>query len=103
MVEDEFVTMSNKNIEKCIFCNGKLLKNGDIKNTICFNCMAHLIKNIDIEPNKNYSEYIDFAYNAKNRLLKGEDIVSIFDNAPDGFDEWVRRNSLKTGFGITLE
>ena len=103
MDDREFVSTTNKKILKCILCNKKITLDPGIRRTICLNCMAHLIKNLDIEPNNDYSDFLDFAYNAKDRIMKGENVVTIFNNIPDGFEDWVRKNSTKTGFGITLE
>lgn len=83
----------------CIFCNKKYAKNSVSKN-ICLDCMATIISRIDIYPNDDYQNFIDFAYNAKNRLLNGESANVIFKHLPDGFEDWLKENFIKTGFGI---
>ena len=83
----------------CVFCNKNKNKNNITKN-ICLNCMASIITRIDINPNKDYQKFIDFAYDAKNRLLSGESANTIFKNLPEGFEDWLQENFMKTGFGI---
>jgi hypothetical protein len=62
--------------------------------------MAKIVKEINIEPDEHYSDFIDFAYNAKNRLLNGEDAADIIANAPEGFDVWLKKNSSLKGYGV---
>jgi hypothetical protein len=88
------------NINSCICCGKKIIENVTIRRSICLDCMANIVKDINIEPNEHYSDFIDFAYSAKNRLEKGEDPVKIMKNAPEGFDDWLKKNSSLRGYGI---
>jgi hypothetical protein len=92
--------MADININSCICCGKKITKNAVIRRIICLDCMANIIKEINIAPDEHYSDFIDFAYNAKNSLLKGEDASTIMDNAPEGFDIWLKKNSSLRGYGI---
>jgi transcription elongation factor Elf1 len=83
----------------CIFCNRSIDKN-NVTNSICLDCMASIITRIDIYPDEGYQKFIDFAYNAKNRLFSGESANTIFQDMPDGFEDWLKENFMKTGFGI---
>jgi len=89
----------NNGLLACVYCSDKF-KNNDIGKNICLNCMAVIISKIDIYPNKNYQTFIDFAYESKNRLLHGESPKLIFEYVPDGFNEWIKDNVKKTGFGL---
>ncbi|MCJ2512840.1 MAG: hypothetical protein LN408_00135 [Candidatus Thermoplasmatota archaeon] len=92
--------MVDMNINSCVCCGKQITKNETIRKIICLDCMANIVKNINIEPNKHYSDYIDFAYSAKNRLENGEDASKIMENAPEGFDVWLKKNSSLSGYGI---
>ncbi len=92
--------MADIHINSCIFCGKKITKNRNIRKIICLDCMANIVKNINIEPNEDYSDFIDFAYKVKNSLGKGEDARKILENAPEGFDLWLKNNSMSQGYGI---
>jgi hypothetical protein len=92
--------MINIDIDSCICCGKEVTKNKVIRRIMCLDCMANIIKNINIDPDEHYSDFIDFAYNAKDRLLNGEDAENIMDNAPEGFDVWLKKNSSLSGYGI---
>ena len=64
--------------------------------------MASIIKRIDIYPNKDYQKFLDFAYDAKNRLLRGESANTIFKNLPEGFEDWLEENFMKIFRRISL-
>lgn len=87
------------NFFNCIFCNKNTKKN-NITKSICLDCMASIVTRIDIYPDETYQEFIDFAYNAKKKLSNGESAELIFKNLPEGFEDWLRENFMKTGFGI---
>jgi hypothetical protein len=65
--------------------------------------MAHIVKNLSLTPDKNYSEYIDFTVIAKDRLASNEDVELIFNNIPEGYEEWIKKNPFTQGFGITSD
>ena len=92
--------MADKNIDSCICCGKEVTKNNVIRRIMCMDCMANIIKNINIAPDEHYIEFIDFAYSIKERLIAGEDAIDIMDNAPDGFDLWLKKNASLSGFGI---
>jgi len=87
------------NFFNCIFCNKNIKKN-NITKGICLDCMASIITRIDIYPDETYQKFIDFAYNAKKKLTNGESAELIFQNLPEGFEDWLKENFMKTGFGI---
>ena len=95
--------MDNIEIETCIFCSKKITKNEGLRRIMCIHCMAKIVEKLNILPNEHYSEFIDFAYGAKDRLINGEDAGLIFKNVPEGFDEWLKKNSSKTGFGLSSD
>ena len=88
------------NIDSCICCGKQITENASIRRIMCIDCMAKIIKEINIEPDEHYSDFIDFAYSVKNRLEKGEDAGEIMENIPDGFDAWLKKNSSSRGYGI---
>jgi len=90
-------------ITSCLFCNRHLTKNTETRQGLCLDCMAFLIDNIDIDPGEDYPLFIDFAYAAKERLTTNETAESIFENAPEGFGEWLLQNSKKIGFGVSSD
>ena len=95
--------MVDKNIDSCICCGKKITENVTIRTIMCIDCMAKIIKEINIEPDEDYSDYIDFAYNVKKRLEKGEEVSNIMKNTPDGFDAWLKKNSSLRGYGLISE
>ena len=95
------VEIRGYHITSCLFCNKQLTKNVELRQGLCLDCMAFLVENIDIDPDEDYPLFIDFAYKAKERLLTSETAESIFENAPDGFGEWLLHNATKIGFGVT--
>jgi len=90
-------------LNACICCNKKITKNEGIRRIMCIYCMAKIVEKINIIPDEQFSEFTDFAYEVKDRLAKGEDAGLIFKNVPEGFDEWLKKNSLKTGFGVSSD
>ena len=92
--------MPDMDINSCICCGKQITKSEIIRKIMCLDCMAKIVKDINIEPNEHYSDFIDFAYNAKNRLENGEDPGKIMKNAPEGFDDWLKKNSSLRGYGI---
>ena len=92
--------MTDKNINSCICCGKEVTRNKAIRRIMCIDCMANIIENINIEPDEHYTDFIDFAYSAKDRLLNGEDASDIMDNAPVGFDIWLKKNASLSGYGI---
>jgi len=92
--------MVEMNIGSCICCGKQITKNITIRKIMCIDCMAKIIKDINIEPDEHYSDFIDFAYNIKNRLENGEDAREIMENTPEGFDAWLKKNSSLRGYGI---
>ena len=92
--------MADKIIDSCICCGKEVTKNNIIRRIMCMDCMANIIKNINIEPDEHYIDFIDFAYRIKDRLISGEDASDIMDNAPDGFDLWLKKNASLRGYGI---
>jgi hypothetical protein len=82
-------------ITSCLFCNRQLTKNVELRQGLCLDCMAFLVENIDIDPDDDYPLFIDFAYKAKERLHTSETAESIFENAPEGFGEWLLHNTKK--------
>jgi hypothetical protein len=64
--------------------------------------MALLVESIDINPHEDYPVFIDFAYQTLDKLNSGEDLKTIFESIPDGFEEWLINNAKKAGYGITF-
>ena len=95
--------MVDMNMNSCLCCGKQITKNEKIRKIICLDCMANIVKEINIKPDEHYSDFIDFAYNAKNGLQKGKDVREIFENAPEGFDIWLKKNSSLRGYGIILD
>jgi hypothetical protein len=95
--------MVDLNINSCICCGKKITKNENIRNIMCIDCMAKIIKDINIEPDDDYSDFIDFAYDIKKRLEKGEDARKIMKNTPEGFEVWLKKNSSLSGYGLISE
>ena len=90
-------------MSNCILCNKQIVNNEGIRKRLCLNCLAYIIQKIDIEPHEDYQQFIDFANNSKHRLLDGEKPEVIFKNIPNGFEDWLNNNFIKTGYGITLD
>ena len=103
MPVDDFQKDLNKVISHCLFCNKKIVDNKGIRKSICLNCMAYIIHKIDIQPHRDYQQFIDFAYESRHRLLDGEKPEVIFQNLPNGFEEWLQNNFIKTGYGVTSD
>ena len=97
---NEDIKNFNDIIANCLYCNKKIIRGKDIGKTICLNCMSYIVRNIDIIPERDYQKFIDFAYELKNKLIRGDNLRDIADNIPDGFDEWLVNNVKKTGFGV---
>ena len=70
---------------------------------MCTQCMAHIVKKLNIVSNEDNPEFIDFTVDAKSRLSLGEDIKSIFNNIPEGYEEWLKNNPFTKGFGVTSD
>jgi hypothetical protein len=87
----------------CVLCNKQFPKSNQSEISLCSHCMALLIQSIDIFPEEDYPVFLDYAYQAKDRLVSGEDIKSIAKDAPDGFKKWLVKNAKKTGFAITSD
>ena len=87
-------------LNACIFCSKQISKNQKIRRIMCTQCMAYIVKKLNIVSNEDSPEFIDFTVDAKNRLSRGEDIKSIFNNIPEGYDEWLKKNPFSKSFGI---
>ena len=92
--------MDDIGLNVCILCSKQITKNKKIRRIMCTQCMAYLVKNINIVSNEDNPEFIDFTVDAKSRLSDGEDIKSIFYNIPKGYEEWLKNNPFSKGFGI---
>lgn len=92
--------MVELNINSCLCCGKAITTNSTIRTIMCIDCMAKIIKDINIEPDDHYSDFIDYAYKIKIRLEKGEDAREIMKNTPDGFDDWLKKNSSLRGYGL---
>ena len=84
----------------CIFCSKQITKNQKIRRIMCTQCMAYFVKNLNIASNEDNPEFIDFTVDAKSKLSHGEDIKSIFNNIPEGYEEWLKKNPFSKSFGI---
>ena len=87
-------------LNACICCSKQITKNQKIRRIMCTQCMAYIVKKLNIVSNEDSSEFIDFTVDAKSRLSRGEDIKSIFNNIPEGYDEWLKKNPFSKSFGI---
>ncbi len=87
-------------LNACIFCSKQISKNQKIRRIMCTQCMAYIVKKLNIVSNEDSPEFIDFTADAKSRLSRGEDIKSIFNNIPEGYDEWLKKNPYSKSFGI---
>ena len=92
--------MVNIGFNACIFCSKQITKNQKIRRIMCTQCMAYIVKKLNIVSNEDNPEFIDFTVDAKSRLSLGEDIKSIFNNIPEGYEEWLKKNPFSKGFGI---
>lgn len=92
--------MVELNIDSCICCGKEITKDSTIRKIMCIDCMAKIIKEINIEPDENYSDFIDYAYKIKMKLENGEDAREIMKNTPEGFDNWLKKNSSLSGYGL---
>ena len=70
---------------------------------MCNECMAYIVKKLSIPSSEYNPDFIDFTVDAKNRLLHGDDIISIFNNIPEGYEEWLKNNPFSKSFGITSD
>ena len=84
----------------CIFCSKQITKNQKIRRIMCTQCMAYIVTKLSIPSNEDNPDFIDFTVDAKSRLLHGDDIKSIFNNIPEGYEEWLKKNPFSKGFGI---
>ena len=92
--------MTDIGLNACIFCSKQITKNQKIRRIMCNECMAYIVKKLSIPSNENNHDFIDFTADAKNRLLHGDDIKSIFNNIPEGYEEWLKKNPFSKSFGI---
>ena len=70
---------------------------------MCNLCMAHIVKNLSLSPDEDYSGFIDFTVDAKDRLDRNEDIELIFKSIPEGYEEWIKKNPFTQSFGVTSD
>jgi len=98
--EDE---LSEGYILACFMCGKKITATREIREGLCLDCMAFIVQHLDTYPHEDYPLFIDFAYAARNRLVSGESIDSVFKDVPEGFWEWLDDNYKKTGFGMTAD
>ena len=92
--------MGDMGLNACIFCSKQTTKNQKIRRIMCTQCMAYIVKKLNIVSNEDNPEFIDFTVDAKSRLSLGEDIKSIFNNIPEGYEEWLKKNPFSKSFGI---
>ena len=92
--------MNDIELKACIFCGKQITKNQKIRKIMCTQCMAHIVKKLNIVSNEDTPEFMEFTVDAKNRLSRGEDIELIFNNTPEGYEEWLKKNPFAKGFGI---
>jgi len=90
-------------LNTCILCGKKITKNQKIRRIMCNECMAYIVKKLSIPSNEDNPDFIDFTVDAKGRLLHGDDIKSIFNNIPEGYEEWLKNNPFTKGFGVTSD
>jgi hypothetical protein len=95
--------MDDIGLNACIFCSKQITKNQKIRRIMCTQCMAYIVKKLNIASNEDNPEFIDFTIDAKSRLSRGEDIKSIFNNIPEDYEEWLKKNPFSKGFGITSD
>jgi len=84
----------------CLFCSKQITKNQKIRRIMCNECMAYIVKKLSIPSNEYNPDFIDFTVDAKNRLLHGDDINSIFNNIPENYEEWLKNNPFSKSCGI---
>jgi hypothetical protein len=95
--------MTDIGVNACIFCGKQITKNRQINRIMCIECMAYIVKKLSIPSNEDNPDFIDFTADAKNRLLHNDDIKSIFNNIPEGYEEWLKKNPSAKSFGITCD
>ena len=92
--------MTDIGVNACIYCSKQITKNQKIRGIMCTQCMAYIVTKLSIPSNEDNPDFIDFTVDAKGRLSRGEDIKSIFNNIPEGYDEWLKKNPFSKSFGI---
>ena len=95
--------MTDIGVNACIYCSKKITKNQKIRGIMCTQCMAYIVTKLSIPSNEDNPEFIDFTVDAKSRLSRGEDSKSIFNNIPEGYEEWLKKNSFTKGFVVTSD
>ena len=95
--------MTDIGLNACIYCSKQITKNQKIRGIMCTQCMAHIVTKLSIPSNEDNPEFIEFTVDAKSRLWRGEDIKSIFNNIPEGYEEWLKNNPFTKGFGVTSD
>ena len=95
--------MDDIGLNTCICCSKQITKNQKIRRIMCNECMAYIVKKLSIPSSEYNPDFIDFTVDAKNRLLHGDDIISIFNNIPEGYEEWLKNNPFSKSFGITSD
>jgi hypothetical protein len=92
--------MADIGLNACIFCNKQITKNKKIRRIMCTQCMAYIVKKLNIVSNEDNPEFINFTVDAKSRLSHGEDIKSVFNNIPEGYQEWLNKNPFSKSCGV---
>ena len=95
--------MTDIGVNACIYCSKQITKNQKIRGIMCTQCMAYIVTKLSIPSNEDNPDFIDFTVDAKGRLSRGEDIKSIFNNIPEGYEEWLKNNPFTKGFGVTSD
>ena len=92
--------MTDIGVNACVYCSKQITKNQKIRRIMCTQCMAYIVTKLSIPSNEGNPLFIDFTVDAKSRLSRGEDIKSIFNNIPEGYEEWLKKNPFSKSFGI---
>jgi DNA-directed RNA polymerase subunit RPC12/RpoP len=95
--------MTDIGVNACIYCSKQITKNQKIRGIMCTQCMAYIVTKLSIPSNEDNPDFIDFTVDAKGRLSRGDDIKSIFNNIPEGYEEWLKNNPFTKGFGVTSD
>ena len=95
--------MTDIGVNACIYCSKQITKNQKIRGIMCTQCMAYIVTKLSIPSNEDNPDFIDFTVDAKGRLSRGEDIKSIFNIIPEGYEEWLKNNPFTKGFGVTSD
>jgi len=95
--------MTDIGVNACIYCSKQITKNQKIRGIMCTQCMAYIVTKLNIVSNEDNPEFIDFTVDARGKLSRGEDIKSIFNHIPEGYEEWLKNNPFTKGFGVTSD